>query len=300
MAAGTPVVSYGLPVGHARLNTRAMAALQLLRLANDTNELREHVQASFAASPESPPRSAVDSDGREGISAVDVVLQAPLRVRPIPRWRLRLAATLTQLALLVGAGTWMMSTDEVTALAAKILAVHPIAHVKTDQRDVGLIVRVPAGDMRLVAKSLAARGIHVSFADDGGMPSPVTIAKLRSLGDELIPECPGSAALRWVRTRATLRSQARALGLRHRFYYLQPPGGLTVGQLVLARTAGATPVSGAQRLTATGQPHRDTRAGDVLVVEVSGSSSSVLGLERLVSWLGADGLGTVPLASLMR
>src|SRR5271163_3755146 len=48
-AAGTPVVSYGLPVGHARLNTRAMATLDLLRLANDTDELRTHVQASFAA-----------------------------------------------------------------------------------------------------------------------------------------------------------------------------------------------------------------------------------------------------------
>src|SRR5205807_5168867 len=47
-AAGTPVVSYGLPVGHARLNTRAMASLQLLRLANDTHELREQVEASFA------------------------------------------------------------------------------------------------------------------------------------------------------------------------------------------------------------------------------------------------------------
>src|SRR5579859_3874475 len=47
MAAGTPVVSYGLPVGHARLNTRAMASLELVRLANDTKELREHVRASF-------------------------------------------------------------------------------------------------------------------------------------------------------------------------------------------------------------------------------------------------------------
>ena len=47
MAAGTPVVSYGLPVGHARLNTREMDALDFVRLANDTNELREHVQASF-------------------------------------------------------------------------------------------------------------------------------------------------------------------------------------------------------------------------------------------------------------
>ena len=50
-AAGTPVVSYGLPVGHARLNTREMAALDLVRLANDTDELREHVQASFADEP---------------------------------------------------------------------------------------------------------------------------------------------------------------------------------------------------------------------------------------------------------
>jgi processive 1,2-diacylglycerol beta-glucosyltransferase len=48
-AAGTPVVSYGLPIGHARLNTRAMAALDLLRLANDRDELRTHVQASFAS-----------------------------------------------------------------------------------------------------------------------------------------------------------------------------------------------------------------------------------------------------------
>ena len=53
MATGTPVVSYGLPVGHARLNTRAMAALDLLRLANDTDELREHVRASFADRPRS-------------------------------------------------------------------------------------------------------------------------------------------------------------------------------------------------------------------------------------------------------
>ena len=44
------MVSYGLPVGHARFNTRAMADLDLLRLANDTRELREHVQASFAES----------------------------------------------------------------------------------------------------------------------------------------------------------------------------------------------------------------------------------------------------------
>jgi hypothetical protein len=296
-AAGTPVVSYGLPVGHARLNTRAMAALDLLRLANDKDELRRHVQASFASLADEPLLSR--NGPRLGEDAVDVVLDVPRRVRPIPLWRLRLAAAATQLVLLLGVGSWMMSTDEVTALASKVLHVHPLTHVKTNRPEVGVIVHVPSTDISTVAATLASRGIHVSFADDAGVPSRPRIETLRLLADELLPEVPGSAPLRWMRTRGMLRSQARALGLRHSFYYLQPRGGLSVGQLVLARTAGATPVSGAMRLSATAAlPQRDIRAGDVLVVELDGSPSSVAGLERIVSWLASDGLRAEPLASL--
>jgi hypothetical protein len=302
-AAGTPVVSYGLPVGHARLNTRAMAALHLLRLANDTDELRTHVQASFAAAGLAPTGATGDApreaQGPAHPAAVDVVLAAPRRVRPIPLWRLRLVAFATWLALLFGVGSWMMSTDEVTALAAKFLHVHPLVHVETTQPDVGVIVHAPAGDIARAASELNARGIHVSFADDAGVPFPGRIARLRALGDEFLPEVPGSAPLRWERTRGMLRSQARALGLHHRFYYLQPRGGLSVGQMVLARTAGATPVKGALLLSATSRlPQRPMRAGDVLVVELDGSSASVLGLERIVAWLGSSGLGAEPLAWL--
>ena len=66
---------------------------------------------------------------------------------------------------------WTMSTDEVTVLAAKILHVHPLARVATDQPDVGVIVRVSAREETLVASELAGRDIHVSFADEGGVPS---------------------------------------------------------------------------------------------------------------------------------
>jgi processive 1,2-diacylglycerol beta-glucosyltransferase len=301
MAAGTPVVSYGLPVGHARVNTRAMAALDLVRLANDTKELREHVQASFASVDEAQPSPAIETASTPDAVAAEVVLEAPRRVRPIPRWRLRAVAMSTQLALLLAVGVWMMSTDEVTALATKILRVHPLAQVKTDQPDVGLVVHVPARDVSPIASRLAGRGIHVSFADDSGVPSAATIAKLRSLGDEFLPEVPRSSVLRWVRTRGVLRAQARALGLHDRFYYLQPRGGLTVGQLVLARTTGAIPVCGTMRLNAEGPlPQRPTRAGDVLVVELDGSASSVAGLERIVSWLDGEGLAAEPLTSLTR
>jgi len=302
MAAGTPVVSYGLPVGHARVNTRAMAALDLVRLANDTDELREHVRASFATDAACPSATLGGSAGEHDPAAADVVLDAPRRVRPIPRWRLRAVAILTQLVLLLGLGTWMMSTDDVTAVASKILQVHPLAVVKTSQPDVGLIVRVPASDVSFVAKSLASHDIHVSLANGGGVPARATIATVRALGDELLPEMPDSGPLlRWVRSRSVLGAQARALGLHHHFYYLQPRGGLTLGQLVLARTAGATPVSGALRLSASGPlPRRRTRAGDVLVVQLNGSNASVLGLERIVSWLAADGLGAEPLSWLTR
>jgi processive 1,2-diacylglycerol beta-glucosyltransferase len=299
MAAGTPVVSYGLPVGHARVNTREMAALDLVLLAKNTSELREHVQASFASADVQPP--GLDDAADQDAAAADVVLAAPRRVRPIPRWRLRVVALATQFALLLGVGTWMMSTDEVTALATRILKVHPLAKVKTNRPEVGVIVRTPAPALPAVAALLASRGTQVSFTDDGRVPASATVRAVRSLGDEMLPEMPGSALLRWFKARAMLHSQARALGLHHRFYYLQPRGGLSVGQLVLARTAGATPVCGAQRFSATGHlPQRETRAGDVLVVELDGSSASVAGLERIVAGLAADGLTAEPLGRLTR
>ncbi len=313
-AAGTPVVSYGLPVGHARLNTRAMADLNLLRLANNTSELRAHVQASFAEASsavaiETPAQPAAGAPGA-GIAGVaqapaeptaaEIVLDAPRRVIPIPLWRLRLVAFLTPLVLCLGVGMWTMSTDEVTLLAAKILRENPLARVKTDQLDVGVIARVPPRDQALVASELAGRGIHVSFAGEGGVLRAATISRVRAFGDELLPAIGESGALlRWVKARGTLRAQARALRLRHGFYFLQPLGGLTVGQLVLARTTGAKPVSGAMRLNASGAlPQRPVRAGEVLVVTLDGSSASVAGLERIVSELGRDGLGAEPLAWL--
>jgi hypothetical protein len=350
------VVSYGLPVGHARLNTRAMAHLGLLRLANDRRELHEQVQASFAehhalsgraahpregllavagqnvfAAPDfaDSPGAAADAiayarvpsaahvgeppadstttqppelDGESALdpSAVELVLSAPRRVRPIPLWRLRLVAFVTQLVLLIGVSTWLMSTDEVTAFAGLFLGVHPLKRVETAKPDVGLVVRAPAGEVRLLASELASAGIHASFADNGAHASN-TIGDLRALHDELVPEVPRSGSLfRWLRTRGTLSAQARALGLHHRFYFLQPSNGLTVGQLVLARTAGATPVAGALRLNAGGPlPHRPMRAGDVLVVSVDGSPSSLTGVERIVSWLRSDGLSVEPLGSLI-
>lgn len=301
-AAGTPVVSYGLPVGHARLNTRAMAELDLLRLARDTEELREHVRASFRERDEhaSEPGGAPAAHALNA-PAAEIVLRAPRRVRVLPRWQLRAAAIATWSALLVCAGSWMMSTDEVTAVAARVLDVHELVQVRTAEPVVGLIVRAPSGNAIALARALAARGVHCSLADDASVPSSAEIAEVGRLGDELLPEVPNSGTLRWLRTSATLDKQARALGLGHHFYYLRPRGGLSVGQLVLGRSAGATPVAGALRLRATGGLRLDQlRAGDVVVVEAGSSSASLGGLERIAAELSAAGLAPEPLSGLTR
>ncbi len=326
-ATGTPVVSYGLPVGHARLNTRAMADLGLLRLANNTRELGEQVLASFAehhalrGRTEHPREGLLAVAGQNTIAApeladlvggqpaeqeldptaVDLVLDAPRRVRPIPLWRLRLIAFVTQFVLLLGISTWLLSTDEVTAVAALFLGGHALKRVDTTNPDVGLVVRAPASEIPQLASELGRAGIRASFADNGAHSS-VTITDLRLLHDELVPELPHSGSVfRWVRTRGALRSQARALGLHHRFYFLQPPKGLTVGQLVLARSADATPIAGALRLSAgEPPPTHPALAGDVVVVSAGDLPSSLTGVERIVSWLRSDGLSAEPLGSLMR
>ena len=304
MAAGTPVVSYGLPVGHARINTRAMAALDLLLLANDKDELREHVCASFAVAGDGNGngRSPKATAPRPvAASPVEAVLGVPRRVRPIPRWQLRAVAAATWLALLFVVGSWVMSTDEVTSVAAKVLDVHELARVSTHEPVVGLVVDAPQRELAAVATRLAGSGVHVTLADGAKVPTRGRISSVRALGDELLPEVPASGPLRWERTRGTLGSQARALGIHGRYFYLRPRGGLSVGQLVLARTAGATPVKGALRVSATARLRRhQLRAGDVVVVELDGSAASLAGLERMASTLESDGLRPEPLGSLER
>jgi UDP-N-acetylglucosamine:LPS N-acetylglucosamine transferase len=295
MARGCPVVSYGLPVGHARLNTVAMAELELLRLANSADELVEHVERSCAPAVASASRSAAAPE----LDAAAIVLNTPTRVRPVPSWRPRAAQLAGVASLALTAGTWTMSTDEITALASAFLRVHPIKAVKTHRPDVALIVRTPAWAVDRVARELRSEGVRASFATTS-VPARATIADLRALGDDPIAEIKPSGSLHWLQTRAALRKQARAMHpRRHHFFFLQPRNGLTVGQLVLARTAGASPVAGDVRVDSTRPlPQRPLRAGDVVVVTLDGSDASLASFARFAASLSQARLSAVPLSTL--
>jgi len=196
------------------------------------------------------------------------------------------------------AGAWAMSTGELNAFASSVLHIHPLTNVPTDQRQVALIIRTPDADVARVAAELARDGVHASFAVPVANPSSLTLASLRTNADEGLPSEQGGGLLRWVLVPHRLHEQAHAFGLRRHFYFLQS-GKPSLGGLMLARSTGATPVTGAWHLDARQPPPQgEIRAGDVVVVTLDGSESSVRGAERLVATLRAEGLGAESLASL--
>jgi UDP-N-acetylglucosamine:LPS N-acetylglucosamine transferase len=291
MARGCPVVSYGLPVGHAKLNTRLMARHEFLLVAEDPMELVAHVERRCRSGA---PCTAAAAH-RAVLDAASAVLAAPRRVSPIARWRLHLASVGAAALMSLGVGAWVMSTDEVAAVAA-VVGIHPVKTLKSPA--VGVIVDVPVGEAATVARRLARDGIEASIATTV-VPGKAALRTLASNGDTLIPTIGHSGLFGWIRTPSLLRHEARALHLHRHFYYLEPRNP-TLGQLLLARTAGAVPVHGSVALDAhTKLPPRPLRAGDVVVVSVS-SAGSLRTLERLARALHSDGLIGLPLPALAR
>ena len=78
--------------------------------------------------------------------------------------------------------------------------------------------------MTSIAADLSRGGVHVSFADNGTRTRARDGRRMRAIGEQILPQMPGSARCCAGCARAAiLGSQAHALGLRHRYYFLQPP-----------------------------------------------------------------------------
>jgi processive 1,2-diacylglycerol beta-glucosyltransferase len=291
MARGCPVVSYGLPIGHAKLNTRLMAEHEFLLVAEDSSELVEHVERRCVG-PQSRPALSRGA----ALDASSAVLSAQRRVNPPPAWRMRVVSIGSAVLMSLGVGVWVMSTDEVAALAA-VIGIHPVKTVKTDRPAVAVIVDAPAGAVAAVARRLGHDRLEASIAITAGLARPA-MRTLTNYGDVPIPAIGHSGLFGWVRTSSQLHREARALHLHHRFFYLEPRNP-TLGQLLLARTAGGLPVHGSVSFSSGGQlPQRPLRAGDVVVVSLSGSNTSLRAIDRLKAALQAGGLIGLPLSAL--
>jgi UDP-N-acetylglucosamine:LPS N-acetylglucosamine transferase len=291
MARGCPVVSYGLPVGHAKLNTRLMAKHEFLLLAENSKELVAHVERGCRESV----RAIAASSKPAALDAASAVLAAPRRVNPLARWRMRFVSIAAAVLMSLGAGVWVMSTDEVAAFAS-VIGIHEVRTVKTTRPAVALLVRAPVGEAVTVARRLGRDHLEASIATTTA-PSAAAIPVLAASGDVPIPAIGRAGFFGWIHTSSALRREARALHLHHHFYYLEPHDP-SLGQLLLARTAGGLPVRGSVAFGERTQlPDRPLRAGDVIVVTLSGSPATLRSLDRLARALQSRGLIALPLSA---
>ncbi|HEX4107842.1 MAG TPA: glycosyltransferase [Solirubrobacteraceae bacterium] len=298
-ACGTPIVAYGLPVGHAKINTRAMADLGVLRLANDPRELVEHVRESLEGAHEHAlVADQTPAAGPPGARASELVLSIPRRVRPIPRWRVRTATITAQVLAVAALGAWSLGTDELTALAAAVVGVHVMRRIETTRPQVALILETPNGSQLSVADALARDGIHASFAATKTETRSEARA-LRAVGDQVIPALGSAHLFHWFHTRGTLRHEAHLAGLDHHFYFLEPRGGPCLGQLLLARTADARPIVGSVQLNAVRPlPVAPLARGDIVVDNLSGVAA-VSSVQRLAHAISGEGLQPLPFYDLV-
>ena len=163
--------------------------------------------------------------------------------------------------------------------------------------DSGVLPVALAAPAPQVARRLGHDGLEASIATTVALTAPAMRA-LSSYGDVPIPTIGHAGLFGWMRTSSTLRREARALHLHHRFYYLEPHDP-SLGQLLLARTAGGLPVRGFLTLGADSRlPKQHLRAGAVIVVSLSGSAQSLRALDRLATALQSDGLIGLPLSAL--
>ena len=292
MASGCPVVAYGLPVGHAKLNTRKMAEHEYVLLAEDAAELIERVERGCSALRPAPAisRGVV-------LDAASAVLAAPRRVTQIARWRVRATSISVAAVLSLCAGTWVMSTDEVAAFAA-VIGIHPVKTVKTTYSAVGVIINAPEAAPQVLALRLRRDGLSGSIALTSA-PGAGAERVLHADGDIVMPTIGQSGLFGWIKTPAELRREARALHLRHHFFYLEPATP-SLGDLLLARTAGGLPVRGSLALAPGARiPAKSLHAGDVVVLTLKSRHPDLAMIDRLARVLHSDGLLGLPLSSLL-
>jgi processive 1,2-diacylglycerol beta-glucosyltransferase len=285
LSCGCPLIGYGSSIGHIRVHNRTMAALGLISLADDRAQLASALSAQLATGPARRPLLAGGDDAAAAVARIRA------RVRPLPRWRLAsgpFAACLAAVAtVLVG-----LSTDDAYSLASRSLELRPVTHVATAQPEVGLIVRAPRPAVAHLARVLATRGLHATFAVPTPLP-PGAQRTLARLGDDSLLALSPGRSVRWLDTRERLSGTAR-FGADRR--YLVPASGLSLGQYLLARSLDASPVAGRISFAASASPAAAPSRGDIVVVTADGPTMRTV---VAVASLEAGGLRDAPLSALL-
>jgi hypothetical protein len=287
---GCPVISYGFGVGHIRANNRAFERFGLADVAHSSRDLARALDLALARRPEPETQFAA----RPTTASVLLDHPPPAR-RPAPVWRrvaLRYATPVACAALLAG---WTLSTGDAYALFSHLFHMRPVTTVSTRRPEVGVIVRAPTDSVGQLATSLANEGVRVSFAVDQ-VPSQQALDAVRLAGDDALPELRPGGPVRWLGTKGQLHRLTRTIGAPAHFAYV--PVSPTIGQYVLARSAGGRPVTGALHADSSNDLG-PLRAGEIVELEV-GRPADLDAIARvLASQLRARRLQSVPVGQLL-
>jgi processive 1,2-diacylglycerol beta-glucosyltransferase len=291
LTAGCRVIVFGAPPGHSRDNARALAALGLADRPRTRRELIDALtqvgsgqRPTAARLPRTPP-------------AVEAILAAPLRDHSARRRRRRAAAAAAAVAGSVALAGWTAGSPTPYPVVAEAFHLEGLTRVQTSDRHVALIVEAPQGRIPTVARLLDAGGARASFAV-AAVPSRSELASTSALGDSVLPELPPAGGVAAIHVDDRLRQLAEGLGLGHRFRYLRPRSGSTLGDYFAAKTAGGSPVSGTIWIEPGSRPPPALSAGSIVVLDARGpyTRTSLAALMRL---LASSGLRALPLDDLL-
>ena len=287
---GCAVISYGFGVGHIRANNRAFARFGLAKVARSQRALAGALRETLAA-----PRPAPDTRFATRPSTASVVLQGAPAKRVAPAWRRLTVRWVTPLACFVLGATWVLSTSDSYSLLKGPLHMTPVENVSTKMPEVGVIVQAPRGQVGALAQRLAAENVHVSFAVDS-VPAPADLDAVRAAGDEALPELRPGGPTRWLTTKGQLHRITGGLGMSRHFAYV--PEKPTIGQYMLARSAGGRPVTGALRIDGSDDVSA-LRQGEIVELAVPAGGDFTAVARALARQLRARNLSAVPVGQLL-
>src|SRR5450755_2608545 len=286
---GCPVVSYGFGVGHVRASNAALKRFGLAQVARTKRELGPAIERALQQHPEP------DGSFAQRPSTASLIFTDERRIRPLPRWRLRAVRATTTLVAAAALTAWMLTTGASYSLVSHFAHIRPTTTVATSRPEVGVLVDTSPSELPVIASTLAAEGVHVSFALDQALAPSDSVVMAN--GDQAVPRLPTGGLVRWLGTRGQLRRLTNSMGVSRHFLYVTR--GPSLGQWLIAHGAGGRPIAGAVRLE-----HDDTvgrlRAGEVVELSVANLSDLNPLMTQLRSELSAEHLHAVPVGKLMR
>ena len=230
LARGCPIVAYGAPPGHAPLLARKMAALGLLEYARSSTELRAALVTAGRR-----PAALLPLGG----NAASFVLEAVPRVAV--RLRARLARTVAMTATLAVALFVLFASDATYPVVAEALALPESTSLPSSGHAVALVIRGQQRDLLALAPIARRHHLHASVVASSPLTA-VAVTDLRAAGLDPIPELSTGGVKASFEARGQLKRQVAGYGLHGRFYYLAPSEGFTIGDYLLARTLGGSPL----------------------------------------------------------